>query len=208
MRRVPCSLWTAATPPGEDMSMIDELREYQFTAQAWEKYWDLFESLCLPIRGDEYGKLQGMWQERVGDKVTFRHIWRYDSLDERARLRGELIKVDAWREYFLPQAAPQVSKQFLQVLTPKLETDLDSLAPVRYLHVYRCPTGKAAAVIQQISTAIAQERVQVCGLWATEFSDPNQVVVMGPSAEAPLVDIQTSLVIETRTLKPLGIQAV
>jgi len=195
----------AVTPPGEGMSMIDELREYQFTTEAWEKYWHLFESLCLPIRGDKYGKLQGLWQERVGDNVTFRHIWRYDSLDERARLRAQLIGVDAWRETFLPQAAAQVSQQFLQVLIPKLETGFDSLASGRYLHTYRCPTGKAGAVIQQISTGVMQGRSQVCGLWATEFSDPNQVIVMGAGPEAPHVDIQASLVVETRSLKPLRV---
>jgi len=187
------------------MSMIDELREYQFTPEAWEKYWTLFESLCLPIRGDKYGKLQGLWQERVGDNVTFRHLWRYESLDERARLRAQLIQVDAWRENFLPQAAAQVSQQFLQVLIPRLETVTDSLAPVRYLHTYRCPAGKAGAVIQQINSAVAEGRSHVCGLWATEFSDPNQVVVMGADREAPQVDIQASLVVETRSLKPLRV---
>jgi hypothetical protein len=187
------------------MSMIDELREYQFTPEAWEKYWTLFESLCLPIRGDKYGKLQGLWQERVGDNVIFRHLWRYESLDERARLRAQLIKVDAWRETFLPQAAAQVSQQFLQVLIPRLYTVIDSLAPVRYLHKYRCPTGKAGAVIQQINCAVTEGRSHVCGLWATEFSDPNQVVVMGANPEAPQVDIQASLVVETRSLKPLRV---
>lgn len=183
--------------------MIDELREYQFTAEAWEKYWHLFESLCLPVRGDQYGKLQGLWHERAGDRVTFRHIWRYDSLDERARLRAQLIKVDAWREQFLPQAAAQVSQQFLQVLIPKPETLIDRLANARYLHIYRCPTGTAGAVIEQIRGAVADGRAQVCGLWATEFPDPNQVVVMGAGSEAPQVDIQASLVIETRSLTPL-----
>jgi len=185
--------------------MIDELREYQFTIDAWEKYWPLFERVCLPIRGDKYGKLQGMWQERVGGSVTFRHLWRYDSLDERARLRAQLITVDAWRESFLPQAAAQVSQQFLHVLIPKLEIVIDNLASVRYLHRYRCPTGKASAVIQHINAVVAEGTSQVCGLWATEFSDPNQVVLMGTGPEAPHVDIQASLVIETRTLVPLRV---
>ncbi|MFJ3486847.1 NIPSNAP family protein [Pseudomonas sp. NPDC090202] len=185
--------------------MIDEFRQYEFTANAWEHYWELFENLCLPIRGDRFGALQGMWQERIGDNVIFRHLWRYDSLDERARLRGELIKVAAWREEFLPQAARHVGKQFLQVLVPRVEFAVGGLAPVRYLHVYRCPVGKAGAVIEQVSDAGARKKHRVFGVWATEFADPNQVVVMSARATAPAVDVQASLVIETRSLQPLGL---
>jgi hypothetical protein len=185
--------------------MIDEFRQYEFSAPAWDQYWELFKNLCMPIRGDSYGKLQGMWHERIGDTVTFRHLWRYDSLNERARLRGELMKVDAWRDEFLPQAAAHVRKQFLQVLMPKIEIDLEGLAPVRYLHIYRCPTGKAGSVIQQISDRNARGKNRICGVWGTEFSDPNQVVVMGVNDEAPSVDVQASLVIETRNIQPLSL---
>ncbi|MCS5517107.1 NIPSNAP family protein [Pseudomonas qingdaonensis] len=122
--------------------MIDELREYHFTPDAWHTYWALFQDLCLPIRRDDYGVLLGLWHEQVGDTVCFRHLWRYDSLDARAQLRGELIKLDAWRNEFLPQAGAQVSRQCLQVLNPRGAIGLQSLALARYLHLYRCPTGR------------------------------------------------------------------
>jgi hypothetical protein len=186
--------------------MIDEFREYTFTAQAWEEYWDLFVNLCLPIRKDDYGVLRGMWQERLGESVIFRHLWRYDSLDERARLRGELLKVDAWRNDFLPQAGARVSRQFLQVLNPRVDGGIESLAPARYLHLYRCPTGKAGAAIEQISDAVGRGRQQVCGLWATEFADPNQVTVLSAHEAAPQVDVQACVPIETHCIQPLSIR--
>lgn len=185
--------------------MIDEFRQYEFTAQAFERYRVLFDELCLPIRGDRYGVLQGMWQERIGDTVLFRHLWRYASLDMRAHLRGELMKVDAWREEFLPQAAACVGKQFVQVLMPK--TEARSLAQVRFLHLYRCPVGKAGAVIEQIIDAGARAKSGVCGVWGTEFADPNQVVVMSARQSAPSVDVNASLMIETRCLQPLALES-
>lgn len=185
--------------------MIDELRQYTFTAEAWEKYWELFTGMCMPIRGDDFGQLRGLWYDRIGDTVSFRHVWRYESLDARAHLRAELIKVDDWREKFLPQAAQHVSQQFLQVLIPKLDEDETGLAAARYLHSYRCPTGKAASVIQQIGGVTGAARKRLCGLWGTEFSDPNQVVAMTSTDEAPVLTLTATVAIETRRLQPLGL---
>lgn len=186
--------------------MIDELREYHFTPDAWQTYWALFQDLCLPIRRDDYGVLLGLWHEQVGDTVYFRHLWRYDSLDARAQLRGELIKVDAWRNGFLPQAGAQVSRQFLQVLNPRMAIGLQSLAPARYLHLYRCPTGKAAALIEQLGAVAERGRHSLCGVWATEFSDPNQVVVMTAQPDAPALDLHAGIAIQTHCLQPLGVE--
>jgi len=183
--------------------MIDELRHYRFTPDAWDQYWALFTDLCLPIRGNAFGQLRGLWYERVGDSVSFRHLWRYASLEARAHLRAELIKVDDWREGFLPQAGPHVSEQFLQVLVPKLEEGEGGLEGVRYLHRYRCPTGKAGAVIQQIAAVEEPARSQLRGLWATEFADPNQVLAMTSTDAAPLLTLSTAVTIETRRLQPL-----
>ncbi|MDE1167854.1 MAG: NIPSNAP family protein [Pseudomonas sp.] len=181
--------------------MIDELREYRFTPHAWEQYWELFVNLCLPIRQDNYGVLQGVWLETEAGSVTFRHLWRYESLDERARLRGELLKVDTWRKHFLPQAAPLVSQQQLHVLNPHRAL---GEATARYLHTYWCPTGQAQNAIAQIDAVIEQGRHGACGVWATEFSDPNQVWVLGTQAAAPQVDLQVPFAIHTRTLVPLS----
>lgn len=183
--------------------MIDELRQYTFTAESWEHYWKLFNQLCLPVRGNDFGALQGLWLEQVGATVTFRHIWRYESLDARARLRVELLKIDDWREGFLPQAARYVAEQHLQVLIPRAEGDGVDLAAARYLHVYRCPTGKAAGIIQQINGAGSAVRNMLCGLWATEFPNPNQIVAMTTSEAAPLLTLNAEVEIETRLLKPL-----
>ncbi|MGB9091834.1 MAG: NIPSNAP family protein [Pseudomonas farsensis] len=183
--------------------MVDELRQYTFTADAWEQYWALFTSLCMPIRGDDFGRLKGLWYDRIGDTVTFRHLWRYESLDARAHLRAELIKVDDWREKFLPQAAQHVSQQFLQVLVPKLEEEGAGLAAARYLHSYRCATGKAGGVVQQIAGVTGTARKHLCGLWATEFPNPNQVVAMTSTDEAPVLTLAAAVAIETRRLQPL-----
>lgn len=185
--------------------MIDELRHYSFTAQAWEHYWLLFNEQCLPIRGDDFGRLRGLWYERIGDTVNFRHVLRYDSLDERARLRAELGRIDAWREGFLPQAAVHVGQQFLQVLIPRIDDPQGGLSAARYLHSYRCPTGKAASVIQQIDGVGGAARERLCGLWSTEFPDPNQVVVMTSTEQAPVLDLTAAIAIETRRLQPLGL---
>lgn len=185
--------------------MIDELREYHFTPEAWQTYWALFQDVCLPIRRDDYGVLLGLWHEQVGDTVYFRHLWRYDSLDARAHLRGELLTLDAWRNGFLPQAAAQVSRQCLQVLKPRSVIDLQRLAPARYLHLYRCPTGKAPALMDQLDEVAGRDRHSLCGVWATEFSDPNQVVVMTAQPAAPALDLHAGIAIQTHRLKPLGV---
>lgn len=180
--------------------MIDELREYQFTEQAWERYWQLFQTCCLPIRGNDYGALLGMWQEQVDNCIYFSHVWRYQSFDERTRLRAELGKVKAWREAFLPQAAPLVSRQFLQLLNPRSEVEL---CRARFVHSYRCATGTASAVIDRIHRSVDASGQPCCGVWTTEFSDPNQVLVMTAGAQTPLSTLEAAVSIESRRIEPL-----
>lgn len=186
--------------------MIDELREYEFTLECWDKYWELFTGLCLPIRSNDFGILRGMWLEQTGDKVRFLHMWRYSSLEARSRLRGELLKIDAWRNEFLPEAASQIGKQFLQVLNPRLGgNDLLNSAAACFMHLYPCPAGKANAVIQQIEDGMGEADPRLLSVWATEFADPNQVVVLSSAEHAPHIAVEILAGIRTRKLRSLSV---
>ncbi|MCS5517108.1 hypothetical protein NWF32_25790 [Pseudomonas qingdaonensis] len=48
-------------------------------------------------------------------------------------------------------------------------------------------------------------RHSLCGVWATEFSDPNQVVVMTARPDAPALDLHPGTAIQTHRLQPLGV---
>ena len=183
--------------------MIDELREYVFKKTYWDMYWPLFEDVCLPTRRDDYGVLRGLWSISQGDEVRFIHLWRYASLDDRAQKRAQLMKVDAWRNDFLPRAAPHITRQFLQVLNPVVEASSDELAGACYQHTYNCSPGGAGGVIEQLKAAKLVEHGGIVGVWSTEFSDPNQVIVISTSLAAPIDQTGKITEIFPRILKPI-----
>jgi|GEM_PF-628658 len=158
--------------------MIHELREYRFSNAKWPAYRELFNNLCLPLRGSRFGELLGAWVIETPDNVHFLHLWQYPSLDERTRLRRELAKIPEWTEVFLPRSRVLIQDQTLAVLNP-----VSGSVPLRgetlYLHRYHCSTGGAGALANHLQSAPEGQ----LSLWIAEFPNPNEVLQLHSSSQ-------------------------
>lgn len=184
--------------------MIHELREYRLLPENWPLYFDLFRQVCMPLRGEAFGRLRGAWLEQDSRQVRFFHLWEYESLDERARLRLALAEKPAWREEFLAQAAPQIHRQHLRVLNPQRVAE-DLMAGGHDLHLvrYGCDVGRVNAVRAELEDLCDA----ATSIWTMEFPDPNQVLTLSASAEIEFsAEARRSLQsVEITRLKPLVI---
>src|SRR2546421_10516414 len=73
------------------------------------------------------------------------NLWSYPSLDERERLRAELMKNDTWTKEYVPKIRPMLVAQENKILAAQLPLK----PPVEGTHVYelrayRAHVGKAA----------------------------------------------------------------
>ena len=91
--------------------MIHELRTYTVHQGQQSAYLDLIGKVGIPIRGNECGTFLGFWSAEFGQLNQVWHLWSYQSLDERARLRAALGKNQRWNSEFVPRAAPMVARQ-------------------------------------------------------------------------------------------------
>lgn len=184
--------------------MIHELREYRLLPEKWPLYFDLFRQVCMPLRGEAFGRLRGAWLEQDSRQVRFFHLWEYESLDERARLRLALAEKPAWREEFLAQAAPQIHRQHLRVLNPQRVAE-ELMAGGHDLHLvrYGCDVGRVSAVRAELEDLCDA----ATSIWTMEFPDPNQVLTLSASAEIEFsAEVRRSLQsVEITRLKPLAI---
>lgn len=149
--------------------MIHELREYRFTEPNWQRYEKLFRDVCWPLRRHAYGQLHGAWTTRHGeDTVGFVHLWAYESLDARARLRAELLAKPGWVIDFIEPVKPLLLRQTLSVQNPAAPQPSAAVPSSAYLHRVRCAVGRAAPVVAELQR-------ETPFVWTTEFSDPNEV---------------------------------
>ena len=158
--------------------MIYELRIYTLrTGKAPEAAKNAGE-VGRAIRGDDYGKLEGYWTTEIGPLNQVVHLWSYESLDERQRLRGELSENEAWREDYLPRLRPHLVEQQVRlmhaVLPPKAP---ESEGNIYELRCYQVEVGKArqwAGLISDVMP-VREKYSKNAGLWVVEAADPNEV---------------------------------
>ena len=98
--------------------MIVEQRTYLFHAGRIPEFLSLYEQGgALALQKRILGNLIGYFVAEMGELNQTVHLWGYDSLDERARRRGELMQEQVWRD-FLKAALPMVVRQQSTILLP------------------------------------------------------------------------------------------
>jgi len=91
--------------------MINELRIYTLKAGMGAEAAKNSGTVGRDIRGDNYGKLEGYWITEIGSLNQVVHLWSYESLNDRARLRAELQKNKRWTEEYIPLIRPYPSRR-------------------------------------------------------------------------------------------------
>ena len=130
------------------------------------------------IRGDDYGKLEGYWITEIGPLNQVMHLWRYEGLDERQRLREALSENEAWTGEYLPLIRPHLVRQDIRLMHAflPLKAPETSGNVYEYRH-YRTVPGKAREFAKHFEAAMpVREKYSknVCA-WVTEAGQPNEV---------------------------------
>ena len=158
--------------------MIHELRTYSVAGGQLDTVLRLSAEVGRAARGDDYGKLEGYWTTEIGQLGQVVHLWSYQSLDERRRLRAALMENRAWVEDYLPVLRPLLLRQDIRLL----EAFLPFKAPERAGNVYelRCYRTRVGRVREWAGNFAAVMPVRErysrnVGAWVTEAGQPNEV---------------------------------
>ena len=99
--------------------MIHELRQYTLKLGKLPEYLEYARTIGRPARGNDYGLNHGYWTTEHGPLNQVWHLWSYDSLDERARLRAELQKNKAWTTEYTPRIRPLLERQDIRFIASR-----------------------------------------------------------------------------------------
>ncbi len=161
--------------------MIYELRTYTLHHGKLPAYLDLARTVGRPIRGNEYGRCHGYWTSEFGALNQVWHLWSYDSLDERARLRDALAQNPRWRSEYVANVQPLLARQDIRFLNPiKDIAPPDTPGGFIGLRIYRMNPGKLAGWAKAFREVMpAREKYsQNIGIWTGEAPQPNEALHM------------------------------
>ncbi|MBO6781754.1 MAG: NIPSNAP family protein [Alphaproteobacteria bacterium] len=158
--------------------MIHELRTYTTRPGAIPEVLAANEEVGRKVRGNDYGVLEGYWYTEIGPLNQVMHLWRYDSFEERARLRAELGKLDGWTKEYVPRLRPLLVNQETRFLHPTRElTAPEGEGNFYEFRNYRLKPGGAKPWMDLfLGVMPTREKYSknVCA-WITEGPNPNEV---------------------------------
>lgn len=161
--------------------MIHELRTYTFHPGKLPAYLKIAETIGRPVRGNDYGVNHGYWTSEFGTLNQIWHLWSYDSLAERTRLRAELAKNQRWTTEYIPAIRPLMVRQDIRLLNPVIEIQPPAKDGGIYeLRTYRMHVGMAPGWSQLLKSYLPMREAysKIVGLWTCEAPQPNEVVHM------------------------------
>lgn len=158
--------------------MIYELRTYTTPPGQAPRLARYSAEIGRPIRGDDYGKLEGYWLTEIGPLNKVMHLWSYGDLNERQERRAALGQNERWTGEFLPKAGPLILRQDIRLMSAVRPlappTSTGNVYEYRY---YRCKTGKAAEFASHLNAAmpVREKYSKNVGLWLSIAGQPNEV---------------------------------
>src|SRR6185437_7058140 len=100
--------------------MIIEMRTYTLKPGNIPTFEERFGG-ALATR-EKFSKLAAFWHSEVGPLNQVIHVWPYETMDERTRLRAEATKLQGWPPNVREFVVSQKSQIFIPApFSPKLE---------------------------------------------------------------------------------------
>jgi hypothetical protein len=153
--------------------MIIEMRTYTLQPGSVAQFEERFAA-ALPAR-TKVSPLAAFWHTEVGPLNRVIHVWPYEDLGERTRLRAEAAKLQGWPPNTREFVVEQQSEIFMPApFSPKLEPR--QLGNCYEIRIYTFKPGGIAGVIDRWSTAI-EARTQLSplvGAWSSELGGLNR----------------------------------
>ena len=159
--------------------MIYELRTYTLVPGKQGEYIKLSGDVGRRARGNSYGTLEGHWYTEFGTLNQVVHLWSYQDLNERERLRGELAKNEEWTKGYIPQIRPMLLAQENKILSPQLPLKRPpGEGHVYELRSYRAQVGKVGEWLGLFKAImpVREKYSKNVGLWQTEAGQLNEAV--------------------------------
>jgi hypothetical protein len=97
--------------------MIVEQRTYRFKPGTIPTFMVRYQERGLAIQTRILGNLLGYFVTELGPLNETVHLWGYDSLDDRARRRADLMAEPEWLA-FLGEILPLIETQDSKILLP------------------------------------------------------------------------------------------
>ena len=140
--------------------MIVEMRTYTLQPGTTAQFEERFGA-ALPVRA-KVSPLAAFWHTEVGPLNQVIHVWPYETLDERTRLRGEATKLQGWPPNVREFVVDQKSQIFIPApFSPKLEPR--QLGGIYEIRMYTLKPGAVPNQIERWAGAIG-ERVKLSPL--------------------------------------------
>ena len=136
--------------------MIVEMRTYTLKPGSTAQFEERFGA-ALPVRA-AVSPLAAFWHSEVGPLNQVIHVWPYETMDERSRLRAEATKLTGWPPNVREFVVSQKSQIFIPApFSPKLEPR--QLGGIYEIRMYTMAPGAIPGQIERWAGAIG-ERVK------------------------------------------------
>jgi hypothetical protein len=140
--------------------MIVEFRTYTLQPGSTPQFEERFGA-ALPARA-KLSPLAAFWHTEVGPLNQIIHVWPYESMGERTRIRDEATKLQGWPPNARELITAQKSQIFIPApFSPKLEPR--QVGPLFEIRIYTLKPGSIPSQIERWSGAIG-ERVKLSPL--------------------------------------------
>jgi hypothetical protein len=162
--------------------MIYEIRTYNVKPGQVAEYERRF-SEGLEVRS-KYSQLYGMWHTEIGPLNQVVHLWSYDSLQQRADVRGAAARDSSGK--WPPNTNDVLVSQETDILVPikgmQHQSGAQELGGVYELRMYTYPAGVIAAVAETFSAAYVGRHATypVGGIWTSDLGNLNRLYQLFP----------------------------
>ncbi len=158
--------------------MIYELRIYTTRPGIQAKYLDIVGNIGMRIRGNNFGKLVGAWTSDIGQLNEYYHLWEYEDLNERTRLRGALQKAPGWQDEYLAASRGMVVAQRNMLLNLDDDIGLRSVEGTGHIYefrTYRALPGQIGGWVSTFKRALPRREThsKLVALWMAETGGLN-----------------------------------
>eukprot|EP01104_Vermistella_antarctica_P021164 TRINITY_DN9380_c0_g1_i1.p1 TRINITY_DN9380_c0_g1~~TRINITY_DN9380_c0_g1_i1.p1 ORF type:complete len:294 (-),score=44.61 TRINITY_DN9380_c0_g1_i1:160-1011(-) len=170
------------TPITPAMNKIYELRTYNIVPAAFPDFLALTKEK-FHMR-TAVSKLNGYWTTEIGGQNQVVHIWEYDNVMHRVKVRAELAGNKKWGTEYMAPMRPMLQSQENHVLVapswwPYREPSEEEMKTpgVYELRQYRLAPGKVGEWLSSFKSALALRSVHSApvGGWVSDMGDLNVV---------------------------------
>jgi len=161
--------------------MIHELRTYTFHPGKINTYLQIARDVGRPVRGQDYGINLGYWTSEFGSLNQIWHLWQYESMEERSRLRDALGKNERWTKEYVANIRPLIARQDIRFLNLVSGVNKPEKEGGFYeLRMYRFVPGTAATFARNYREIlpVREKYSRNIGLWTGEAPQPNEFLHM------------------------------